>query len=132
MAATEFRRKFLSFVVFAGGSVIILLALPFILGWLNQNVFPEFGMVFSRGDSGWGLDPDKSSSSMMVQTTANLIQNFLHILRIFLWMALIVSIVRFIAYLIFGTAFRNAAQSEISSLLKTVLSIIIYIVAFFI
>lgn len=69
---------------------------------------------------------------MMAQTTASLLENLLHVLRIVLWMLLIISIVRFLAYLIFGTAFRSAAQSEISSLLKTVLSIIIYIVSFFI
>ncbi|MEP6849288.1 MAG: mechanosensitive ion channel family protein [Acidobacteriota bacterium] len=132
MAATEFRRKFFLFIVFAGGTIFVLLALPFVLGWLNQNVFPQFGMVFARGDGGWALDPNNSSPSMMVQTTASLIQNFLHILRILLWMALIISIVRFLGYLIFGAAFRNAAQSEISSLLKTVLSMVIYIVAFFI
>src|SRR4030095_9666096 len=50
----------------------------------------------------------------------------------FLWMALVISIVRFFAYLIFGTAFRGSSQSEIPSLVRTVLSIIIYIVAFFI
>ena len=58
--------------------------------------------------------------------------NLFRIIKIFLWMALVISAVRFFTYLIFGTAFRNAAQAEALSLLKTVLSVILYIVAFFI
>src|SRR6185295_12470029 len=109
MVATDFRRKFLYFVIVAGGSIIVLLALPFILGWLNQNVFPQFGMVFARGESGvWELDLTKSSSTMMVQTTASLIQNVIRVLRLVLWMAVIISTVRFLTYLIFGTAFRSS------------------------
>ena len=47
-------------------------------------------------------------------------------------MALVISIVRFVGYLDLETALRSSGQSEISSLVKTVISIIIYIVAFFI
>jgi len=49
-----------------------------------------------------------------------------------LWMALVIAFVRFVAYLITKTVYRNATQGEISSLVRTVLSVIIYIVAFFI
>ncbi|MDQ3132100.1 MAG: mechanosensitive ion channel family protein, partial [Acidobacteriota bacterium] len=42
------------------------------------------------------------------------------------------SIIRYLDFLIFGAAFRSSAQSEISSLLRNVFSIIIYIVAFFV
>ena len=130
MASTEFRRKTLFFIVFAGIVIIILMGLPLVVGWLRQDVLPQFGLVFSPG--GWDLDAAKSSPTMMAQTAASLIENFLHILRIILWMALVISTIRFFTYLIFGTAFRTSAQSEISTLLKTVLSIVIYIVAFFI
>jgi small-conductance mechanosensitive channel len=47
-------------------------------------------------------------------------------------MTLIISAVRLLTFLIFGTAFRNASQAEALSLLKTVLSVILYIVAFFV
>ena len=68
----------------------------------------------------------------MAETTAGMAVTLLHIIKIFLWMTLVISIVRFLAYLVFGTAFRSSDQSEISSLLRTVLSIIVYVVAFFI
>src|SRR5258708_8083376 len=129
MAATEFRRRALFFIVFAGVIVIILMGLPFVEGWLQHEFLPQFGLTFKGG---WELDTSSSSPAMMMQTTASLIENLVHIIKIFLWMALIISIVRFFTYLIFSAAFRSSGQSEISSLLKTVLSIIIYVVAFFI
>ena len=130
MASTELRRKALFFFIFAGAIVIVLMAMPLVVGWLRHDVFPQFGLVFSRGT--WDLNTDNGNPSMVAQTTATLIENLLHILRIILWMALVISTVRFLSYLIFGTAFKKTGQPEISSLLKTVLSIIAYIVAFFI
>ncbi len=47
-------------------------------------------------------------------------------------MTLVIVTVRFVGFLIFATALRGSAQNEIASLLRTVISIIIYIVAFFI
>jgi len=129
MAATEFRRRALFFIVFAGAIVIVLAGLPLIESWLRHDILPQFGIVFDRG---WELDTATSSPGMMVQTTASLIENIVHIVKIVLWMALIILIIRFLTYLIFGTAFRSSAQSEFSSLLKTVLSIIFYVVTFFI
>jgi small-conductance mechanosensitive channel len=69
---------------------------------------------------------------MVSATTVSLVENVFHILKILLWMALVISSVRFVSFLIFETVLRRSGQSEISSLLRTVLSIIIYIVAFFI
>jgi small-conductance mechanosensitive channel len=69
---------------------------------------------------------------MMTQTSVSLVVNIFKIVKILLWMALVISVVRFLSYLVMTTAFRGAGQSEVSSLVKTVLSIIIYIVSFFI
>jgi small-conductance mechanosensitive channel len=60
------------------------------------------------------------------------ILNLFRIIKIILGMAIVIIAVRYINYLIFHLALRNAAQNEISSLLKTVLSIIVSIVGFFI
>jgi small-conductance mechanosensitive channel len=130
MASTDFRRKALFFIIFAGVIIIVLMAMPLAIGWLRRDVFPQFGMIFNRGT--WDLNTDNGTPSMVLQTTASLIENLLHILRIVLWMALVISTVRFLSYLIFGAAFKKQGQPEISSLLRTVLSIIIYIVAFFV
>jgi len=47
-------------------------------------------------------------------------------------MAVVVAIVRFLASFVLKTAYRTSKQPEASSLIKTVSSIVIYIVAFFI
>lgn len=56
----------------------------------------------------------------------------LKILRIILGMAIVVAAVRFVVYLIWHARAKVVAQSEASSLLKTVLSIVVYIIGFFI
>ncbi|MGE3466775.1 MAG: cyclic nucleotide-binding domain-containing protein, partial [Pyrinomonadaceae bacterium] len=54
-------------------------------------------------------------------------------LKVLLWMALVIAIVRYVGYLVTRTANRNLSdEREISSLLTTVISIVVYIVAFFI
>ncbi|HQU86336.1 MAG TPA: mechanosensitive ion channel family protein [Pyrinomonadaceae bacterium] len=66
------------------------------------------------------------------ETFFYLLTNFFHIVKILIWMGLVVTTIRFLNFLIFRGAFRNSQQNEISSLLWSVFSIIIYIVAFFI
>jgi small-conductance mechanosensitive channel/CRP-like cAMP-binding protein len=129
MPAPEFQRKVTVFVIFATAVVVLLAGLPLLEGWLRLDFLPRFGWTFVDG---WQVPREGASSGMMAETTASLLENFFHIIRIVLWMALVISVVRFLTYLIFGGAFRGAGQTEISSLLRTVLSIVIYIVAFFI
>ncbi len=69
---------------------------------------------------------------MMTSTGISLIENILGIFKVVLWMVFVVSIIRLITRMLFQTVLRSAAQTEIAALLKTVLSIVIYIVAFFI
>ena len=64
----------------------------------------------------------------MAPTYVSLIEHFFRLLKVFLAMALVVAIVRFLAFLIFSH--RGERQREISTLLRTVLSIVIYIIAF--
>lgn len=66
------------------------------------------------------------------RATISLLDTASRIFRLLLWMAVVVSIVRYLSYLIFGAALRNSGEQEISSLLRTVLTVGIYIVAFFI
>jgi len=70
--------------------------------------------------------------SQVADTIRGLVFNLAHIIKIILWMAIVIIFVRYINYLIFHLALRNSSQNEISSLLKTVLSIVVCIVAFFI
>jgi small-conductance mechanosensitive channel/CRP-like cAMP-binding protein len=79
--------------------------------------------MFSGGDA---------MSSQVAETVKNLIFHLVHIVKIILWMTIIIIFVRYLNYLIFHLALRNTTQNEISSLLKTVLTIVVCIVAFFI
>ena len=130
MPASTFQKKAVFFMVFAGAIVLVLVGFPLLEGWLQETVLPRFDLKMA-GD-GRVLNLDDTDAGVMSNTTVSLVSNLFHILKVLLWMALVISLVRFVSFLVFETAFRRAGQSEISSLLKTVLSIVIYIVTFFI
>lgn len=130
MASAELRKRLLFFLVFLTVVVLILVSFPIIESWLQDHVVKGLGLevtidgvVIARE----GANPEK-----MLFTYVYLGINLFRVLKIILWMALVISAVRLLTYLIFGTAFRNVAQAEALSLLKTVLSVILYIVAFFV
>lgn len=54
------------------------------------------------------------------------------VVRLLIWMSIVIVSVRYISFLIFGAALRNSGEEEISSLLRTVMTVIVYIVAFFV
>jgi small-conductance mechanosensitive channel len=130
MPTSEFQKKALFFVFFAGSLILILFALPFAESWLKDYFALHYGLVITP--EGRAVAADGNAVGKMTDTTVSMVVNMLHVFKIVFWMALIISVVRFLGYLIFGTAFRSAGQTEISSLLRTVLSMIIYIVSFFI
>ncbi len=130
MPASEFQRKTLFFIVFAGILALVLAGLPFAESWLKDYLSFHYAIFITP--EGRAVNGNGEVMGKMAETTVGMVVTVVHIIKIFLWMALVISIVRFLAYLVFGTAFRSIDQSEISSLLRTVLSIIIYVVAFFI
>ena len=115
MATSELRNKFVFFIIFAGIITLLLIVFPFVELPLKDYVSTFFGTTDGR----------------MGVTAAILLDQVFRILKIVLWMSLIVSIVRFVNQLIFNTALRSNSY-EISSLLRNVFSIIIYIVSFFV
>jgi len=116
MFASELRKKSIFFVGLAATIILILIVFPFVEPPLKNYIASFFGAT----DSNMGV------------TATVLFENFLRIIKIVLWMTLAISIIRYLDFLIFGAAFRSSAQSEISSLLRNVFSIIIYIVSFFV
>ena len=129
---TELQKRAISLVVFLLLSTIVLATLlPLIEGWLQFSLLPQFGIFFEQGpDIHWQLTAQSASQGMHV-TLVNAIDNFFHILKIILGMAIVIAIVRFLTYAVVRTVFRKSKQTEASTLLKTVSSIIIYIIAFF-
>jgi small-conductance mechanosensitive channel/CRP-like cAMP-binding protein len=130
MAYSDLYKKAVYFVIFAGIVTLVLILLPFVEQALQNYVLSQFGLAISPDGNVVGTDGE--SPSMMTATTIGLIINLFHIAKILLWMALVISTVRFLSHLIFTTALRSSSQSEISSLIRTVVSIVVYIVAFFI
>jgi small-conductance mechanosensitive channel len=116
MFASELRKKSVFFIGLAGSIVLVLIVFPFVETPMKIYVGSLFG----------------ATDSQMGETATMLFDNLLRIVKIGLWMTLIVAIIRFLDFLIFGAAFRSSNQSELSALLRNVFSIIIYIVAFFI
>jgi small-conductance mechanosensitive channel/CRP-like cAMP-binding protein len=130
MADSGLQRKTIFFLIFTGVITILVLTLPFVEDLFNAYLLSQLGLAVNP--EGRLVSGDGSSPGMMTQTSYDLAVNLFHILKVIFWMALVISVVRFISFLLFSTAFRKAGPTEIATLLRTVLSIIIYIVAFFI
>jgi small-conductance mechanosensitive channel/CRP-like cAMP-binding protein len=128
MPSSEFRKKAAVFVLVSGIIILILVLMPFADEYLHAYFLSEFGIKISA--EGRSVPVSDDGPGRMVETSVSLAVNLLHILKIFLWMALVIAVVRFVGYMIVSTI--RGSQSEVLSLIKTVLSIIIYIVAFFI
>lgn len=130
MARSEFQTKALLFVIFAGTAALLLLLLLFLEPFAQSYVAANFGLTITP--EGRVVASDGKPPEMMTETSILLAVAIFRILKVILWMALVVSAIRFLSYLLFRTVFRAAVQTEISSLVRTVVSIIIYIVSFFI
>ncbi len=127
MPASELQKKAVFFVGFVVLTLLVLSALPFIESSLQSSILPPLGLEFVKG---WQLSEPSAQVAMNV-TYATAIETAFRVLKIVLWMATVIAFVRFFAYVILRTANRNSSQTNTSSLLKTVLSITIYIIAFF-
>jgi len=130
MASAELRKRLVFFLIFVTVVAAVLVSLPIIESWLHINVVNPLGVQITA--DGIAIPIDDTNPDRMIFTYVYLGINIFRVLKILLWMSVVISAVRLVTYLIFGTAFRNVAQAEALSLLKTVLSVILYIVAFFV
>lgn len=131
MAGADLRKKTFYFLSFSATLALVLILFPFLEDWIRVRLAESYGLVIAA-DGGVSTSTGEHPAGM-VATSTSLIVNTLHIIKVILWMALVISIVRYFGFLIVKTAYRKSvSENEISSLLKTVLSIVIYIVAFFI
>jgi len=131
MADSSFKRRTVFFFIFTGIITILLLTLPAIFETVFQNyLLTQFG--YSVATDGRLVTADGQAAPMMAQGWYELLVNIFKVIEIVLWMALVIAIVRFVGMVIFATTFRKTQPTEIAVLLRTILSIVIYIVAFFI
>ena len=129
MPASDFRKRAIVFVIFAGIIILILMLMPFAEGQLYSYFLTQFGIAITPEGHRAPVSGDERPG-MMIETSVSLAVNFFHIVKILLWMALVIAVVRFLGAMISSTI--RGSQSEVASLVRTVLSMIIYIVAFFI
>lgn len=95
--------------------MLLLVFFPFVETFLKDYIEKFFG----------------SSDPKMTGTAVNLFDNLFSIIKIVLWMTLVIAAVRFLDSLVTNTFFRSG-QHEISNLVRNVVSIIIFIAAFFV
>jgi small-conductance mechanosensitive channel len=140
MAPSELRRKLVFLFTVIGIVTLILIVLPFIEAWVLNNIYAQFNLKVIPPDDNvvrvMGVNAEGNEiygpPGQLPQTFLGLFVNLIKIVKVLLWMTIVIAVVRMIVNLIFGAALRSSPQNEIASLLKTVLSVIIYIVAFFI
>jgi small-conductance mechanosensitive channel len=126
MASSDTQRRILLYAMVAAAALAALASLPFIEHWLRTDFFSRLGWTF---DDTWQLIArDNVSVSVMASTYAALIDHFFRLVKVGLAMALVIAFVRLFLFLIFGR--RSENKREISSLLKTVLSIAVYLISF--
>jgi small-conductance mechanosensitive channel/CRP-like cAMP-binding protein len=129
MPASEFRKKAAFFVISTGILIVILLLLPSVEDKIYTYFSNQYGLTFTP-DRNLVPKSGEEAPGVMVETSVAIIINIVHIIKILLLMGIVISVVRFLGNIIMSTI--RVSQSEVSSLIKTVLSMIIYIVAFFI
>lgn len=129
MPVTQLRKKTIFLLIATAVLTLVLFLIPpddalrrFIASYFN----------LAMGEDGKFVSIDGSMMSQFGITTASLFLNFAKIVKVVIGMAIVTIVVRYINFIIFHVVLRSASQNEISSLLRTVLSIIISIVAFFI
>ncbi len=129
MLSAEFQKRTFLFGLLLALLGAVIFCIPFLLSW-GGLVRNADGILIAQqvlNDAGQ-LEPQVR----YLPATISFIDTFSRVLRLLLWMAVVVSIVRYLNFLVFGAALRNKGEQEISSLLRTVMTVIVYIVAFFI
>src|SRR5688500_20206387 len=119
MPASDFRKKALLFVAFAGVATLLLVLMPLAEAELLDYLKGRYGFTINASGEPEPL-PGAERPGTMAETSVSLLVHIFHVTKILLWMVLIIAVVRFGAYLILST-FR--AQSEVASLVRTILSI---------
>ncbi len=74
----------------------------------------------------------QATPTALSELSISLLTNFFRLLKIILWFILIIAILRFINSLIFSRALRNTNSYELTNLIRNVVMILLYIIAFFI
>jgi small-conductance mechanosensitive channel/CRP-like cAMP-binding protein len=109
---------------------IALLLFPYLDAAVRAALSTRLGFAVAED---WSLIPgDAPAPGKLVQNTVYVAGVGLQLLQVLLWMALVITLVRYIAYLATRTLYGSTPSGQASSLIKSVISILVYIVAFFV
>ncbi len=122
MEQSVIRRQFIILLILA---VVVIASLIFFT--IIQEPIIEYLTTFFKT-----VNQDEMESTQMSQLAGELLINFFRIARIILWFVLVVAIIRFLNSLIFVRVLRNTSSYELTNLIRNVVVILIYIIAFFI
>lgn len=131
MSGSDQKRSAGYLLALVTGAALILLLFPTIEEWIWSYLRESYGLVIDT-DSAAVSNVTGNAPQKIAITAVQILFYTLIVLKIMLWMAMVVSLVRFFRQLITRTIYRNNSPGEISSIVKTILSVIIYIVSFFI
>jgi small-conductance mechanosensitive channel len=129
MFGNDFRKRTAFFIFSIAVIILILIIIP------NETTLHDYQMNYlglKEVDGKLYNIGNNMPASQVSETSIGLLLNFYHFVKIILWMAVIIIFVRYVNFLIFHVALRSSTQNEISSLIRTILSVIVCIVAFFI
>jgi small-conductance mechanosensitive channel len=132
MPSPNLRKTLVFYITLIGIIALVLILLPLAEEFVKAYILSELGISIDASGVAAKADPDGPALGMAIVTSVSLVTIILHLVKVILGMAIVIATVRLISVLLFETVLRRSRQSEIASLLKTVLSIIIYIVSFFI
>src|SRR5687767_14882483 len=121
MAVSELRKKTVFLLISIAIITLVLIIIPND-DTIKTHLATYLGLTFDQA-TGKLTNTDATMNSQVGVTAIFLLINVLHIVKVILGMTIVIMLVRYVNYLIFHLVLRNSSQNEISSLLKTVLSI---------
>jgi small-conductance mechanosensitive channel/CRP-like cAMP-binding protein len=131
MPINERNKRVGYFLLLAAAVAILLLLFPIGDEWLRIYLLNSRNLIVDV-ETGAITNTSGEPANGMAASAAQIVFYLVTVLKIILWMAVIISVVRYSWLLITRTLYRNSAPGEISSIVKTILSVVIYIISFFI
>lgn len=122
MEPSVIRRRFVVLLVLA---VITISSLVF-LSAIQEPTIGYLSRFFKI------VNHDAIDSNQMSALASELLKNLFRIFKIILWFVLIVAIIRFLNALIFNKFLHGASSYELTTLIRNVVIVLIYIISFFI
>lgn len=119
MFSGELQKRTLIFLLVLAAISVVLFCVPLLESWMG----------LARNSKGI---LEAKEGIVYLKATISFLDTAFRVFKLLLWISIVVVIVRYLSFLVFGAALRNASEEDFSSLLRTVLTVVVYIVAFFI